>query len=171
MLADALPKVLKTKVIPDGRVDDDGVLQDATGAQVIDDVLTAQARVMQPVAVQRLCRELRQRLDPDRVDRFDADAAERSTCSMRTDFAGMTILHLITDPVNGLLIRAAIARRSKPRPAGTAVEFYIVLGGGHAWPGSAFSQSIAKFVGYTTMQIDASKLDWAFFKRFALPAS
>jgi len=118
----ALPKVLKTKVIPEGRVDQDGVLQDATGAQVIDDVLTAQARVMQPVAVQRLCRELRQRLDPDRVDRFDADAAERSTCSMRTDFAGMTILHLITDPVNGLLIRAAIARRSKPRPAGTAVD-------------------------------------------------
>jgi polyhydroxybutyrate depolymerase len=53
----------------------------------------------------------------------------------------------------------------------SAVEFYIVLGGGHAWPGSALSQSIANIVGYTTMQIDASKLDWAFFKRFALSAS
>jgi polyhydroxybutyrate depolymerase len=57
------------------------------------------------------------------------------------------------------------------RCTGTAVEFYIVLGGGHAWPGSALSRSIANFVGYTTLQIDASKLDWAFFRRFALPPS
>jgi polyhydroxybutyrate depolymerase len=68
-------------------------------------------------------------------------------------------------------ISSEVIHRVYSCPAGTAVEFYIVLGGGHAWPGSAFSQSIAKFVGYTTMQIDASKLDWAFFKRFALPAS
>jgi polyhydroxybutyrate depolymerase len=68
-------------------------------------------------------------------------------------------------------ISSEVIHRVYSCPSGTAVEFYIVLGGGHAWPGSAFSQSIAKFVGYTTMQIDASKLDWAFFKRFALPAS
>ncbi|MGZ4711024.1 MAG: alpha/beta hydrolase family esterase [Acidimicrobiales bacterium] len=54
-------------------------------------------------------------------------------------------------------------------PTGADVEFYIVLGGGHAWPGSAFSQSIASIVGYTTMDISASELAWSFFQRFQLP--
>jgi len=54
-------------------------------------------------------------------------------------------------------------------PAGADVEFYIVLGGGHAWPGSAFSQAIASVVGYTTMDISATELAWSFFQRFQLP--
>ncbi len=39
-------------------------------------------------------------------------------------------------------------------PTDADVEFYIVLGGGHAWPGSAFSQAIESVVGYTTMDIE-----------------
>ena len=53
-------------------------------------------------------------------------------------------------------------------PAGTDVEFYIILGGGHAWPGSAFSKSISSLTGYTTFQIDATSTMWAFFQRFQL---
>lgn len=56
-------------------------------------------------------------------------------------------------------------------PAGRDVEFYIVRGGGHAWPGSKFSRSIVKIVGPTTFTIDATDVIWRFFTRFALPAS
>ena len=54
-------------------------------------------------------------------------------------------------------------------PTDADVEFYIVLGGGHAWPGSAFSQAIESVVGYTTMDISATELAWSFFQRFQLP--
>jgi polyhydroxybutyrate depolymerase len=51
-------------------------------------------------------------------------------------------------------------------PAGVAVEFYIILGGGHAWPGSQFSEKIASITGPTTFEINASTTIWAFFQRF-----
>jgi polyhydroxybutyrate depolymerase len=54
-------------------------------------------------------------------------------------------------------------------PADAAVEFYIILDGGHAWPASAFSKMIEPFVGPTTFDIDATKLSWEFFQRFRLP--
>lgn len=54
---------------------------------------------------------------------------------------------------------------------GSVVELYRVDGGGHAWPGSAFSQSIEKVVGPTTMEIDANALMWAFFAQHPLPAA
>jgi polyhydroxybutyrate depolymerase len=53
-------------------------------------------------------------------------------------------------------------------PPGSAVEFYIILGGGHAWPGSEFSQKIATITGPTTFEINASNTIWAFFQRFRL---
>jgi polyhydroxybutyrate depolymerase len=53
-------------------------------------------------------------------------------------------------------------------PAGTDVEFYIILGGGHAWPGSKVSQAISKLTGFTTFQISATPVIWRFFHRFAL---
>ncbi len=53
-------------------------------------------------------------------------------------------------------------------PAGTDVEFYIVIGGGHAWPGSKFSQEISSITGFTTFQINATDVIWAFFQRFQL---
>lgn len=62
-----------------------------------------------------------------------------------------------------------VIRRVYDCPAGADVEFYIVLGGGHAWPGSAFSQAIESVVGYTTMDISATELAWSFFQRFQLP--
>lgn len=56
-------------------------------------------------------------------------------------------------------------------PAGTDVEFYINVGGGHTWPGSEFSKVIASVVGHTTMDIDATAEAWKFFQRFQLPPS
>jgi polyhydroxybutyrate depolymerase len=43
------------------------------------------------------------------------------------------------------------------------VELYRVNGGGHAWPGSAASASLASVVGYTTTAISADQIMWAFF--------
>jgi polyhydroxybutyrate depolymerase len=54
-------------------------------------------------------------------------------------------------------------------PTDADVEFYIVVGGGHTWPGSEFSRAIAPVVGYTTFDIDASQLAWEFFEQFQLP--
>ena len=43
------------------------------------------------------------------------------------------------------------------------VALYRVTGGGHSWPGSAFSQQIEAFVGKTTMTISANEIMWRFF--------
>ncbi|MFN8018446.1 MAG: prolyl oligopeptidase family serine peptidase [Acidimicrobiales bacterium] len=56
-------------------------------------------------------------------------------------------------------------------PADGPVEFNIIDGGGHSWPGSEFSQNVGKVVGATDMSIDADELIWDFFRRFQLPQS
>jgi polyhydroxybutyrate depolymerase len=61
-----------------------------------------------------------------------------------------------------------VIHRSYSCPPGVAVEFDIILGGGHSWPGSAFSKEIAKFVGRTTMELNATSTIWSFFQRFHL---
>lgn len=53
-------------------------------------------------------------------------------------------------------------------PEGAALEFVIVRGGGHSWPGSEFSQTIEDIVGPTTTDIDANEAMWEFFQRYAL---
>jgi polyhydroxybutyrate depolymerase len=47
---------------------------------------------------------------------------------------------------------------------GSAVELYVVEGGGHAWPGSDLSAASASILGPTTEAIDASELIWSFFQ-------
>jgi poly(3-hydroxybutyrate) depolymerase/protocatechuate 3,4-dioxygenase beta subunit len=54
-------------------------------------------------------------------------------------------------------------------PDGADVEWYEITGGGHAWPGSAFSRAIASAVGYTTFAISATDLVWDFFAAHPLP--
>ena len=56
-------------------------------------------------------------------------------------------------------------------PADGVVEFYIVEGGGHSWPGSKFSQAVANVVGPTDTSIHADPIIWDFFQRFQLPQS
>jgi polyhydroxybutyrate depolymerase len=53
-------------------------------------------------------------------------------------------------------------------PPGTAVEFYIVLGGGHAWPGSKLSAALAKITGPSTFEVDATDIIWRFFQQHRL---
>ena len=57
---------------------------------------------------------------------------------------------------------------SFPCPAGAEVELLRVAGGGHSWPGSAFSASIGGTVGKTTMTISANTLMWDFFQAHPL---
>jgi polyhydroxybutyrate depolymerase len=49
--------------------------------------------------------------------------------------------------------------------AGTAVELYVIEGGGHTWPGA--SVAIAS-LGVATKSVDASEVIWQFFTRFTL---
>ena len=65
-------------------------------------------------------------------------------------------------------VASQIILRTYRCPSGTDVEFYIILGGGHAWPGSKFTQSISSLTGYTTFQINATDVIWQFFRRFSL---
>ena len=52
---------------------------------------------------------------------------------------------------------------------GAEVELYRVTGGGHSWPGSAFSAATAKLVGPTTFSISATELIWRFFAHYPRP--
>jgi polyhydroxybutyrate depolymerase len=49
-------------------------------------------------------------------------------------------------------------------PKHADVELYRIEGGGHTWPGSAFSRQIETFVGPTTFSIDANDVMWRFFE-------
>jgi polyhydroxybutyrate depolymerase len=66
-------------------------------------------------------------------------------------------------------IGTEVIRRVYDCPAGADVEFYIVTGGGHSWPGSEFSRSVESVVGHTTFEVVASDVLWQFFRRFRLP--
>ena len=54
---------------------------------------------------------------------------------------------------------------------GADVQLYRVTKGGHTWPGSEFSQSVASIVGRTTMTIDADEIIWKFFQAHPLAAA
>jgi polyhydroxybutyrate depolymerase len=56
-----------------------------------------------------------------------------------------------------------ITKFTYPCPKGAEVQFYRITDGGHAWPGSEFSRSIAAAIGYTTFAINASDLIYDFF--------
>jgi polyhydroxybutyrate depolymerase len=65
-------------------------------------------------------------------------------------------------------LSSQVIRRTYRCPPGTDVEFYIILGGGHAWPGSKISQALSSLTGFTTFQINATDVIWSFFHRFQL---
>jgi polyhydroxybutyrate depolymerase len=54
-------------------------------------------------------------------------------------------------------------------PADAAVELYRVNGGGHTWPGSRVSASLAAATGRTTFTISADTTMWKFFQTHPLP--
>ncbi|PKN96414.1 MAG: hypothetical protein CVU43_20820 [Chloroflexi bacterium HGW-Chloroflexi-5] len=49
------------------------------------------------------------------------------------------------------------------------VVLYTIFGGGHTWPGD--TPAATPTWGYTTQQIDATRLMWQFFEQHPLPAS
>lgn len=53
-------------------------------------------------------------------------------------------------------------------PQGTEVDFYVVEGGGHTWPGSTMFVGLDSAVGPTTFDIDATALIVEWFERHAL---
>ena len=67
-------------------------------------------------------------------------------------------------------VSETVVHRVHDCPEGGDVEFFIIVGGGHSWPGSEFSKSIENIVGPTTFDIDATRESWEFFQRFQLPA-
>ena len=68
-----------------------------------------------------------------------------------------------TRPVPDVLLRTYDCPENGP------VDFYVVEGGGHSWPGSAFSEAIVSIVGPTNMELQASELIWDFLSRYRLP--
>ena len=54
---------------------------------------------------------------------------------------------------------------------GAEVGLYRITGGGHAWPGSAFSRQIESVVGYTTFSINATDILWDFFIHHPFPVA
>jgi polyhydroxybutyrate depolymerase len=60
-------------------------------------------------------------------------------------------------------VAADVTRLSWSCPRSADVELYRVNGGGHSWPGSTLSRSIAQIVGPTTMSVSANEVMWAFF--------
>jgi polyhydroxybutyrate depolymerase len=53
-------------------------------------------------------------------------------------------------------------------PPGASVEFYIVVGGGHGWPGSTISAAVASITGPSTFEINATDIIWRFFGQHRL---
>jgi polyhydroxybutyrate depolymerase len=49
-------------------------------------------------------------------------------------------------------------------PEGADVQHYRIEGGGHTWPGSAFSKTIERITGPTTTSISANEVMWKFFE-------
>ncbi|HWJ63634.1 MAG TPA: PHB depolymerase family esterase, partial [Acidimicrobiales bacterium] len=64
-----------------------------------------------------------------------------------------------------------VLERTWDCPPDGVVEFLIIDGGGHTWPGSEFSNDLADIMGPTDMDTNANELIWRFFQRFQLPAN
>ncbi len=66
------------------------------------------------------------------------------------------------------VVAGQVVMRNYQCPAGVDVLFYMIVGGGHAWPGSVASAADSPTNGPTSFQIDATSLMWSFFQRFQL---
>jgi hypothetical protein len=107
-----LPRELGRRVAPDGEV----------GWTVIDRLLDERAREGAAGTVKELGVQLRDVLDPDRVQDLSQDAYTRRRASFRTDEFGMLDFRAVLDPATGLQVVAVLEAHAAPRPAGTAVD-------------------------------------------------
>src|SRR3954471_7840509 len=109
---DKLPKALGGRVAPDGQV----------GWTVIDRLLDERAREGAAGTVKELGTQLREVLDPDRVQDLSADSYTRRRACHRVDEFGMFDFRFVLDPATGVHVAAALEAAAAPRPAGTAVD-------------------------------------------------
>jgi polyhydroxybutyrate depolymerase len=65
-------------------------------------------------------------------------------------------------------VASDVALRSYPCGATRSVDFYVIAGGGHTWPGGPAGVYPAGVVGRTTMSISADQIIWAFFQAHPL---
>jgi polyhydroxybutyrate depolymerase len=73
-------------------------------------------------------------------------------------------------PPKPTTVAADVTLLSFACPPPVDVQLYRVEGGGHTWPGSQFTASVASLLGPTTMSINADDVMWAFFQAHPLPA-
>src|SRR4051794_16429450 len=107
-----LPKGLGGRVAPDGQV----------GWTVIDRLLDERAREGAAGTVKELGAQLREVLDPDRVQDLSEDSYIRRRACHRVDEFGMFDFRFVLDPATGVQVAAALEAAAAPRPAGTAVD-------------------------------------------------
>jgi polyhydroxybutyrate depolymerase len=65
-------------------------------------------------------------------------------------------------------VASDVVLRAYPCPEGTAVQFYVIVGGGHSWPGPRSASPLRSVAGGTSAGFNATDLIWVFFERFAL---
>ena len=71
------------------------------------------------------------------------------------------------DTPAALAVSAEVSGVSYDRCSHNAgVDFYTIRGGGHAWPGGPAMPPV--IVGYTSQEIDATRVIWEFFKQHPL---
>ena len=68
------------------------------------------------------------------------------------------------DPEDGTTIQREIYADCNGK---VEVDLIVVEGGGHTWPGG-FQYMPERFIGKTSREIDAGRVIWNFFKRFAI---
>ncbi|QYG93896.1 hypothetical protein HC251_16640 [Iamia sp. SCSIO 61187] len=73
-----------------------------------------------------------------------------------------------TDPTDE--VDPPVIDRTWTCPDGAAMEFVIIEGQGHGWPGSAFAEQITDITGPQVDGVDANERIWEFFQRHQLPA-
>jgi len=65
-------------------------------------------------------------------------------------------------------VTSDVNRETFPCPSDASVQFYIVAGGGHTWPGGAADVYPASLVGKMTTSISANQIMWNFFQAHPL---
>src|SRR5512140_565844 len=106
----------KTKIV----TGDDG--SPVTGLQLIDSIVTHEARAWAPGQIKNLVVRLTHHLDPDRGMQFDREACERRSCTVVTEsYSGMGVYKAVLDPVTHLQVNTVLDKVAEPRPHGTAI--------------------------------------------------
>lgn len=70
-----------------------------------------------------------------------------------------------TDPKDGTRIER---HYYTPGRSGCEVEFYVVQGGGHTWPGAPIQYLPKGLVGKTSQDMEATRVIWRFFRKHSL---